>query len=92
MIEANHPVRVVNQVIESINIDPLLKKYKSGGTSSYHPRMMLKILVYAYLNNVYLSRKMEAALKENIHFMWLSAMSKPDHNTLNRFRSERLKE
>lgn len=92
MIEANHPVRIVNQVIESINIDPLLKKYKSGGTSSYHPRMMLKILVYAYLSNVYSSRKMEAALKENIHFMWLSAMSKPDHNTLNRFRSERLKD
>lgn len=92
MIEANHPVRVVNQVIESINIDPLLKKYKSGGTSSYHPRMMLKVLVYAYLSNVYSSRKMEAALKENIHFMWLSALSKPDHNTLNRFRSERLKD
>jgi transposase len=92
MIEANHPVRVVNQVIDSINIDPLLKKYKSGGTSSYHPRMMLKILVYAYLSNVYSSRKMEAALKENIHFMWLSAMGKPDHNTLNRFRSERLKD
>ena len=34
---------------------------------------------------------MEQALKENIHFMWLSAMSRPDHNTLNRFRSERLK-
>jgi len=92
MIEANHPVRVVNQVIDSINIDPLLKKYKSGGTSSYHPRLMLKVLVYAYLSNVYSSRKMEAALKENIHFMWLAGMSKPDHNTLNRFRSERLKD
>lgn len=92
LIEANHPVRIVNQVIDSINIDPLLKKYKSGGTSSYHPRMMLKLLVYAYLSNVYSSRKMEAALKENIHFMWLSGMSKPDHNTINRFRSDRLKE
>jgi hypothetical protein len=35
---------------------------------------------------------MEAALKENIHFMWLSGMNKPDHNTINRFRSERLKD
>jgi transposase len=91
MIEANHPVRVVNQVIDSINLDPLLKKYKSGGASSYHPRMMLKILVYSYLSNVYSSRKMEAGL-ENIHFMWLAGMSKPDHNTLNRFRSDRLKD
>ncbi len=92
LIEANHPVRIVNQVIDNINLDPLLRKYKAGGTSSYHPRLMLKILVYGYLSNVYSSRKMEAGLKENIHFMWLSGMSKPDHNTINRFRSERLKD
>ena len=54
--------------------------------------MMLKILINAYLNNIYSSRKIEAAVKENIHFMWLSGMSKPDHNTIARFRSERLKD
>lgn len=92
LIMENHPVRVVNQVIDRINIDPLLKKFKGGGTSSYHPRMLLKVLVYGYLNNTYSSRRMEAALRENIHFMWLAGMNKPDHNTLNRFRSERLKD
>ena len=91
LIEDNHPVRVVSQVIDQINIDSLLATYKPGGTSVYHPRMLLKILVYSYLTNIYSSRKMEAALKENIHFMWLSAMNRPDHNTLARFRSERLK-
>src|SRR5271155_2696224 len=78
LIDANHPVRIVNQIIEQIDIEPLLKKYQGGGTSSFHPRMMLKVLVYSYLSNVYSSRKMEAALKENIHFMWLSAMNQPD--------------
>ena len=92
LIEKNHPVRVVNQVIDQIAMGPLLTKYKGGGTSSYHPRMLLKVLVYGYLNNTYSSRRMEAALKENIHFMWLSGMSTPDHNTINRFRSERLKD
>ena len=92
LIDKNHPVRIVNQVIERIDIDPLLKKFKGGGTSSYHPRMLLKVLVYAYLNNTYSSRRMESALKENIHFMWLAGMNKPDHNTINRFRSERLKD
>jgi transposase len=92
LIEANHPVRIVNQVIDLIDIDPLLKKYKGGGTSSYHPRMLLKVLIYGYVNNTYSSRRMEAAVKENIHFMWLSGMNKPDHNTINRFRSERLKD
>ena len=92
LIDKNHPVRVVNQIIERIDIDPLLKKFKGGGTSSYHPRMLLKVLVYAYVNNTYSSRRMESALKENIHFMWLAGMNKPDHNTINRFRSERLKD
>jgi transposase len=91
MIDPNHPVRVVNQVIDSLDIDPLLKKYKGGGSSSYHPRLMLKILVYGYLTNQYSSRKIEQSAKQNVHFMWLSAMSYPDHNTINRFRSDRLK-
>lgn len=91
LIPANHPVRVVNKIISEIDLNPLLKKYKGGGTSSFHPRMMMKVIVYAYVSNMYSSRKMEAALKENIHFMWLSGMNTPDHNTLNRFRNERLK-
>jgi len=92
LIDENHPVRVVNRVMDHIDIGPLLKKYKGGGTTSFHPRMLLKVVVYAYLSNVYSSRRMEAGLKENIHFMWLSGMQKPDHNTINRFRSERLKD
>ena len=91
LIEENHPVRVINQVIDRLDLQPLIKKYKGGGTSSYHPRMMLKVLVYAYVNNIYSSRKIEAAIKENIHFMWLAASNRPDHNTINRFRSNRLK-
>ncbi len=91
MIDPHHPVRVVNQVIDSLDIDALIKKYKGGGCSSYHPRLLLKLLVYGYLTNHYSSRKIEQAANQNIHFMWLSAMSYPDHNTINRFRSERLK-
>jgi transposase len=91
LISSNHPVRVVNDVINEIDINPLLNKYKGGGTSSYHPAMLLKVVVYSYLVNIYSSRKMETAIKENIHLMWLSGMQKPDHHTLNRFRSERLK-
>ena len=92
LISANHPVRVVNKVLDQIDIVPLIAKYKVGGTSSFHPRMLLKVLVFAYINNIYSSRKIEEALQQNIHFMWLSAMSTPDHNTINRFRSERLKD
>jgi len=56
LIPAKHLVRIVNQTIEELNIEPLLKKYKGGGTSSFHPRMMLKVMVYAYTQKIYSSR------------------------------------
>lgn len=90
LIASNHPVRVVNEVLDKVDISMLLKAYKPGGTSSYHPRMLLKVLVYAYINNIYSSRRIEEALSQNIQFMWLSGMSRPDHNTINRFRGQRL--
>ena len=91
LIAPNHPVRVVNQVVDNLNLDPILAKYEGGGCPAYHPRLMLKVLIYGYLTNQYSSRKIEHALQQNIHFMWLSGMSYPDHNTINRFRSERLR-
>lgn len=90
LISGGHPVRTVNAVLDKIDITALVQQYRPGGTSSYHPRMLLKILVYGYINNIYSSRKIEEAVNNNIQFMWLSGMSKPDHNTINRFRSVRL--
>ena len=91
LVEANHPVRVINTVIDHLDIEGISSQYKGGGTSSYHPRMLLKALVYAYICNEYSSRRIEQLLKRDVHFMWLTAMSTPDHNTINRFRSDRLK-
>lgn len=90
LIVAGHPVRVVNAVLDKVDIAGLLKEYKPGGTTSYHPRMLLKVLVYSYINNIYSSRKMEETVSSNIQFMWLAGMMKPDHNTINRFRGQRL--
>lgn len=90
LISSDHPVRVVSSVLDKVDISQLMAGYKGGGTTSYHPRILLKVLVYGYINNIYSSRKLEEAVSSNIHFMWLAGMSKPDHNTINRFRSERL--
>jgi len=91
LIPANHVVRVVRKVIDALDLDPILKKYKGGGASSFHPGLMLKLLVYGYLSNTYSSRKIEKAAQSNIHFMWLAGMQCPDHNTINRFRTDKLK-
>lgn len=91
MVPENHFVRVVNDAVERMNIDPLLQKYKGGGTSSYHPKMMLKVLIYAYSQRIYSSRRIAKALRENVHFMWLSGSNRPDFRTINRFRSSTMK-
>jgi len=86
MIPEKHLVRVVNEVIDEMDLETLLKQYKGGGTSSYHPKMMLKVLVYAYTQKEYSSRRIAKALRENINYMWLSGGNKPNFRTINRFR------
>lgn len=90
LVPHGHPVRIVDSIIDKVDIQSILDTYPGGGSSGYHPRMLLKVLIYAYLRNIYSSRQIEEALKENIHFMWISGMSQPDHNTINRFRGKRL--
>lgn len=90
LVPAGHPVRIVKQVVDQVDVKPINRKYKGGGASSFHPRLMLKLLVYGYLTNTYSSRKLEDQAAQNVHFMWLLGMKKPDHNTINRFRSEKL--
>ena len=90
-IPAGHLVRVVNDAVEKIDISSLLAQYPGGGRSSYHPVMMLKVLVYAYAEKVYSSRRIAKALRENIYFMWISGESTPDFRTINDFRGSRMK-
>lgn len=90
-IPSNHPARIVSEVVDGLDITSLMAQYKGGGTSSYHPRMMLKVLFYSYLCNVYSCRKIEKALQENIAFMWIAGSSTPDFRTINYFRGKRLK-
>ena len=91
-IPANHPVHLVNMVVDQLDISELIKKYKGGGRAAYHPRMMLKVLFYSYLSNVYSCRKIAKALQENIHFMYISNNSTPDFRTINDFRGKILKD
>jgi transposase len=80
-IPFNHLVRFVNEAIEKIDVSSLLAQYKGGGRSSYHPKMLLKVLVYAYAEKIYSSRRIDKALREN----------QPDFRTINDFRGSRMK-
>lgn len=90
-ISSDAPIRLVNQIVDEPDISPLLSTYKGGRCPAYYPRMLLKVLFFAYLHNVYSCRKIAHLLQENILYMWLSGKSTPDFRTINDFRSKRLK-
>ena len=85
-IAPNDPVRLVNSVVDSLDLERFKKLYRERGRSPYHPRMMLKVIIYAYMNNIYSCRRIEQALRRDIHFIWLAGYEKPDFITINRFR------
>jgi transposase len=89
LIDANDPVRLVNSVVDRLDLEELLKKYSTTGPPSYHPRLLLKVLVYAYMNNIYSSRRIEEACRTHLHMIWMCGGQRPDHNTINRFRTDR---
>lgn len=92
LVPENHMVRVVDAVIDRLDISDILSTYRGGGNSAFNPKMMLKVLVFAYLSNVYSSRRIEDLLKRDIYFMWLAGMKRPDFRTINYYRGKRLKE
>ena len=91
LVPENHMVRVVDAVIDRLDISDILSTYRGGGNSAFNPKMMLKVLVFAYLSNVYSSRRIEELLKRDIYFMWLAGMKRPDFRTINYYRGKRLK-
>jgi len=91
LIPSGHAVRVVSEVVDRMELESLLSSYDGGGASRYHPRMLLKVLLYGYLDGIRSSRRLAKALRENVHYMWLSGNQRPDFRTLNRFRSSHLK-
>ena len=90
-IAADDPVRIVNAVVDNLNLDNFKKLYKEAGRCAYHPKMMLKVIIYAYMNNIYSCRKIEKLLLRDIHYIWLAGHEHPDFITINRFRN-RVKE
>jgi transposase len=92
LIPQDHLVRLVNEVIDEMGIERLLRKYQTGGGASrYHPVMMTKLFVYGYMTKICSSRMLAKAARENVMFMWLAGNQKPDFRTLNDFRGKLLK-
>ena len=86
-IAEDDPVRLISSIVESLDLSSFRKLYRERGRSAYNPKMLLKVVIYAYMNNIYSCRRIEKALKRDIHFIWLAGYEQPDFITVNRFRN-----
>lgn len=91
-ISENDPVRIVDAVVEGLDLSGFKKLYRERGRCAYHPKMMLKVILYAYMNNIYSCRKIEKVIQRDIHYIWLASQERPDFVTINRFRNRVKKE
>ena len=87
-VQEDHEARIVNEVVDTMDLSLLLNKYEGGGAPAYHPAMMLKVIIYAYSRDIYSSRSIAQELKTDTAFMFLSGLQSPDFRTICLFRSE----
>ena len=89
-ISSDHLARVINDVVEEIDLTDLYRRYSYYGCNAFHPQMMLKVMFYAYATGERSSRKIAYRLSCDVAYMYLSALQKPDFRTINRFRKDNI--
>ena len=87
-----HLARFVVELIEGLDLGAMSGSYRGSGSASYHPRMLLGILVYGYATGVFSSRKLERATYDSVAFRFIAANDHPDHDTIATFRRRFLKQ
>jgi transposase len=87
-----HLARFVVEVIDGLDLSAMSKSYRGAGSASYHPALLLGLLVYGYATGVFSSRKLERATYDSVAFRFIAANEHPDHDTIATFRRRFLKE
>ena len=89
-IDENNEVRIIDLFVESLDLSPMGFEvdFVENGRPAYHPKDLLKLYIYGYLNRIRSSRDLEKETKRNIEVLWLLKGLSPDHNTINNFRKD----
>lgn len=90
LIAKDHIARLINHVVDTMDLAFLEGQYSDQGQHAYPPAMLLKVLVYGYTSGVRSSRRLADKLKEDVVFMWLSGRLTPDFRTIADFRKAKL--
>lgn len=91
-IEEDDPVRSFLEVMEGVNWSKYLKTQSKKGREEYNPFKMIKIVLFAFMNQIYTLRGIEKACKTDIRFMYLMGEEKPSHMAIQRFITKYLKD
>src|ERR1700704_1827067 len=92
LLPEKHLARFIVEVIDGLDLRAMSGSYRGSGSASYHPCMLLGILVYGYATGVFWSRKLERATYDSVAFRFIAANDHPDHDTIAMFRRRFLKE
>ena len=87
-----HLARFVTEVISGLDLGAMEGSYRGSGEASYHPSVVLGLLVYGYATGVFSSRKLERATYDSVAFRFIAANQHPDHDTIANFRRRFLKQ
>src|SRR5689334_16838209 len=93
LVPADDPAHLVRDMVrQELDLEEILAKYKEErGFPPYHPTMMTALLLYAYAQGVYSSRRMARACERRVDFMAVTAMQRPDFRTISDFRKRHLR-
>jgi len=81
-----HLARFVAEVIEGLDLRAMTGSYRGSGEASYHPRLLLGLIIYGYATGVFSSRNLERATHDSVAFRFIAANEHPDHDTIANFR------
>ena len=81
-----HLARFVVEVIEGLDLRAMTGSYRGSGEASYHPRLLLGLIIYGYATGVFSSRNLERATYDSVAFRFIAANEHPDHDTIATFR------
>ena len=86
MIPKDHICFFVEEFVESLNFSGFDMIYEGAGHPSYHPRIIMKIIIQGMLSKERSSRRLASACRENFVFMYLAEKVQPNFRTIARFR------
>lgn len=87
-IPQDAPVRLISDIVDLMDIKEIHDSYSKSreGQPPYHPTMLLKVVLFGYMNNIFSTRGLESAMKRDSHLIWLSSYQFPDYSTISRFK------